>query len=174
MNSTQGTVEVPEERTVRIRPAGRVYYNRAGVQVTERWFATEDAVYPVAQLNRLRTGRGPLHPIVQTTSAVALVFASAFLVSLPTLRDTPAAWLTLAAVAAVPLVAAALAVRYQPRTYQIWADYRGDTVLVFSTLDEKTFGHVRRALIRARESSPPDVGSAAGLVVLPSYLPHAA
>src|SRR5436309_12688105 len=112
VNSTQGTVEVPEERTVRIRPAGRVYYNRAGVQVTERWFATEDAVYPVAQLNRLRTGRGPLHPIVQTTSAVALVFASAFLVSLPTLRDTPAAWLTLAAVAAVPLVAAALAVRY--------------------------------------------------------------
>jgi len=151
-----------------------VYYNRAGVQVTERWFATEDAFYPLAELNRVRTGRGPLHPMVQTTSAVALVFAAAFVVSLPTLRGTPAAWLTLAAVAVVPVVAAFVAVRYQPRTYQIWADYRGDTVLVFSTLDEKTFGHVRRALIRARESSPPDVGSAAGLVVLPSYLPHAA
>jgi hypothetical protein len=144
-----------------------VYYHRVNVQVTDRWFVVDGLTYPIGQLNRLRTGRGPLHPLVQTTVAVAVVFVSAFAVSFPMLSHNPAAWLGVALVAVVPAALAVLGVRFQRRPYQLWADFRGETVLVFSTLDEKTYGHVCRALIRARESYPPEPSSAAGLAILP-------
>jgi Family of unknown function (DUF6232) len=167
VNSTERTMHVPEVRSARIRPARRVYYQRGGVQITERWFVVDGVTYPVAQLNRLRTGRGPLHPMVQTTGAIAVVFAVAFAVSFPMLGHDPIAWLGMALVAAVPAVVAIVGARVQRRPYQIWADLQGETVLVFSTLDEKTYGHVCRALIRARESCPPELASAAGLAILP-------
>jgi Family of unknown function (DUF6232) len=153
VNSIERTVQVPEDRNG--PPARRVYYRGGGVQITERWFVAGDSSYAIAHLNRLRTGRGPLHPMVQTTAAVAVVFAVAFAASFELVGHNPAAWLGLAAVAVVPAVMAALGLRFQRRPYQIWADLHGETVLVFSTLDEKTYGHVCRALIRARESCPP-------------------
>jgi hypothetical protein len=167
VNSTQGTAQVPEAWDVPIRPAGRVYYHRNGVQVTDRWFVADGLTYPIAQLSRLRTGRGPLHPMVQTTVAVAVVFGAAFAVSFPVFARDPAAWLGVAFVAVVPVAMAVLGVRFQRRPYQIWADLHGETALIFSTLDEKTYGHVCRALIRARESCPPPAISTAGLAILP-------
>jgi hypothetical protein len=163
VNSTERTVQVPEDR--RSRPARRVYYQRNGVQITERWFLAGELSYPVAHLNRLRTSRGPLHPLVQTTAAIALVFTAAFVVSFQLVGHNPAAWFGLGVIAVVPAVMAGIGARFQRRPYQIWADLHGETVLVFSTLDEKTYGHVCRALIRARESCPPAAPPAAGLAV---------
>jgi hypothetical protein len=166
VNSTHGIVRLPEVRDVRFRPAERVYYNRGGILVTERSFVSDEGVYAVAHLNRLRTGRGPVHPMVPTTFAIAVVFLSAFAVSGPVLFRRPVAWLAVLAVAVVPVVVAVFAVRFQRRPYQIWADYRGEAVLVFSTLDEKTYGHVCRALIRARESCPPEAPGGPGRVTV--------
>jgi hypothetical protein len=41
--------------------------------------------------------------------------------------------------------------RFKPRSFEIWAVYNGIVVRIYESTDEKTFGHVRRALIRARE-----------------------
>jgi hypothetical protein len=137
------------------------------VQVTERWFAADGETYPIADLNRLRTGRGPLHPMVLPTFTIAVVFVSAFAVTFPMLAHSPAAWAGVGFVAVVPAVFAVAGTRFQRRPYQIWADFQGKTVLIFSTPDEKTYGHVCRALIRARESVPPEWVSAAGMALVP-------
>jgi len=41
--------------------------------------------------------------------------------------------------------------RFRPRSFEIWAEYNGVVVRIYESADEKTFGHVCRALIRARE-----------------------
>jgi len=41
--------------------------------------------------------------------------------------------------------------RLRPRSFEIWAEYNGVVVRIYHSADEKTFGHVCRALIRARE-----------------------
>jgi hypothetical protein len=35
------------------------------------------------------------------------------------------------------------------RTYELWARWSGAEICLFSTADTRTFGHVRRALVRA-------------------------
>jgi hypothetical protein len=42
--------------------------------------------------------------------------------------------------------------RFRPRSFEIWAEYNGVVVRIYESADEKTFGHVCRALIRARDS----------------------
>jgi len=46
--------------------------------------------------------------------------------------------------------------RLRPRTFEIWAEYDGVVVRIYQSTDEKTFGHVCRALIRARELGEAD------------------
>jgi len=46
--------------------------------------------------------------------------------------------------------------RLRPRAFEIWAEYDGVVVRIYHSTDEKTFGHVCRALIRARERGVAD------------------
>jgi hypothetical protein len=51
----------------------------------------------------------------------------------------------------VPIGVAAVMARVRPRPYELWARYHDEVVQLFCSTEEKTFGHVCRALIRARE-----------------------
>lgn len=56
--------------------------------------------------------------------------------------------------------------RLRPRSFEIWAEYNGVVVRIYESADEKTFGHVRRALIRAREQF--DLEESAGEEFVPA------
>jgi Family of unknown function (DUF6232) len=59
---------------------------------------------------------------------------------------------TFVVVVAVSVMAYAACVRVQPaRVYELWAVYRGRMTCLFDTTDERVFGQVKRALIRAIE-----------------------
>jgi Family of unknown function (DUF6232) len=148
---TRGTGPVPE-RGDRYRPFARIYYEHGDVQVTGGWFVTAGGRYAVPELRRLRGGRGAWPPVVRVTGAVAGLVLFAVVVGFPFYRDAPAAWLGVAVVALVPIGLAGAASRLYRRPYELWAEYRGATVIVFATVDEKEYGHVTRALIRAREA----------------------
>lgn len=146
MKRTLGTREVPE----------RTYYQRAGVHVSERWFATPHGRYAISGLSRLRAGRGARSPAAHLAGALAVLLAGVAVVGFMANYRTP---LTGIGIAGVALAAAGLmaALRgLQRRPYQLWADHRGGTVLLYWSFDEKEYGHVTRALIRAREAQPID------------------
>ena len=151
MQRTRGAHEVPE-RGDRYPPVARIYYEHGNVEVSDRWFVTAYGRYAVAELRRLRGGRGVLPPAVNLARAVAGLTLFAVVVAFPFYRSDPAAWLGIAAIALVPVGLAVAVRRVYRRPYEMWADHRGATVLIFSTVDEKEYGHVTRALIRAREA----------------------
>jgi hypothetical protein len=119
------------------------------VAVTEQWFATSDRTFTIAHLYDVRVARGSFDTVVVGTSlaaVVVLVGAGASLFKLP-----PLAWPGVVMFALVPVGVAAVTARFRPRRYELWARYRGEVVRLFCSTEEKTFGHVCRALIRARE-----------------------
>jgi hypothetical protein len=85
---------------------------------------------------------------------VAVAYTAAVIVGVPYLA--PGGWLAMAAIGILPAGLAIGAWRLCPPSYQLWADYHGSTVLLFASNDERIFGHVCRALIRAREHRPPE------------------
>jgi hypothetical protein len=136
---------------------GRVYYDHDGVQITTSWLVVPDRRYPVHELRSLRTTRGPYHPYVTATVVAAAAFLFMVAGSLPFFYDDPAGWIGAGTVATIPIGMALAALRLRPRAYELWADYRGETVPVFWTYDETTFGQVTRALVRATEANRPGI-----------------
>ena len=156
MHFTHATLGLPEGRQNRsLSGPGRVYYDHAGVQITTSWLVVPDRRYAVPELRNLRTTRGPYHPGITASVVVSAAFLFMVAGSLPFFYNDPAGWIGVGAVAAVPIGMALAALRLRPRAYELWADYRGDTVPVFSTFDETTYGQVTRALVRATEANRP-------------------
>jgi len=153
MHFTQAAPGLPEGRRNRPRPGNRVHYDRDGVRVTTQWLELPRQRYAVSELRDLRTLRGRYPPVVGVTVALAMV--SLFLATLgfhASDRD-PAGWAGAAALALVPLGLALAVLRLRPRRYELWAEYRGATVPLFSSPDVTTYGRVTRALLRAAEAS---------------------
>jgi hypothetical protein len=151
-----GTREVPE----------RTYYERAGVHVSERWFATPHGRYAISELSRLRAGRGARSPAARLAGVLAVLLVGVAVTGFAANYRTP---LTGMGIAAVALAAAGLAAALrglERRPYELWAGIHGGTVLLYWSFDEKEYGHVTRALIRAREAQPRDEEH--DLVALPS------
>ncbi len=135
------------------RPDERTYYRQFGVQVTARWLVVGPRRYALAELGDLWTVRGSLGPAVRgarwvTWAAAAVLFA--VVVSFPLFPPDSVAWLGAIVVSMIVCGLAALRL-LQPRPYEMWAQYRGEEVRIYRAADEKTYGHVCRALIRARE-----------------------
>src|SRR5262249_31749467 len=145
----RGTARIPDRQIRSATPAHRTYYRSTEVSVTDQWFATPDRTYTVAHLDNLRMARGAFDPVVAGTSLAAVIVMVAAGVSMFELQ--PIAWPGMVAVAMAPVSVAALTWRLRPRPFELWAEYRGEMVRLFSSTEEKTFGHVCRALIRARE-----------------------
>jgi hypothetical protein len=124
--------------------------------VSDQWFVTPDRRYVVAQLHQVRTARGAYDPVAVSTAVAAAVVTSAVGVSLVELP--PMAWPAMIGFALTAITIAGVTWRLRPRAFEIWAEYRGVVVRLFRCDDEKTFGHVCRALIRALELSAAETG----------------
>ncbi|HEX5542804.1 MAG TPA: DUF6232 family protein [Micromonospora sp.] len=132
-----------------------VLYRQPGICITPEWFLVAGRRFPVRELTRLQTARGPRHPIVvRAVIVTGLVLAGVgatlgFTGNLA--RLSAGAYLALGMVAFVPVLAASIGQRLRPRAFELWAEYQGIAILVFSSDNERQYGQVTRALLRARE-----------------------
>lgn len=133
----------------------RLYYRGPDALITAGqfvWLGETPRVYAIADLRGARlTRRSPRNPWLPAALAVALVLTPGYL-----FLDS---WVLRASLAGLALliVGAALAWGRTSRRYEL----RADELIIYSTLDERTFNQVARALQRVMESYP-GVGSRAG------------
>lgn len=128
-----------------------------GILVTDRWFVVGSRRYEVNALSHLRTVRGPHDSLTikaVVTTGVVLAGLGAVLTASTSGAGQPIRYGALPALGAALLVPAVLAVvgsRLRPRPYELWGEYHGLTVQLFYSADERQYGQVCRALVRARE-----------------------
>ncbi|SBT46480.1 DUF6232 family protein [Micromonospora auratinigra] len=139
------------------RSAPTLLYARPGIVVTAERFTVGRTSWPVAELTRLRTARGPHDRLALRAVAVSAALIGAVGVLLGFTgglqRLTASAYLTLGVVGLLPLLLVLLGDRWRPPAYELWGWHRGTEVLLFSSDDERQFGQVTRAVQRAREGS---------------------
>ncbi|MFI6264639.1 DUF6232 family protein [Micromonospora sp. NPDC051006] len=152
----------PEGATTRARRSPRVtgakttlLYARPGIIVTVDRFTVGRNTFRIAELTHLRSTRGPHDRVAVrafATSAVTIGAVGLLLGFTGGLqRLTAGAYLILGAVLLVPGLLVLAGDRWRPPAYELWGIYGGEEVLLFSADDERQFGQVTRALVRARE-----------------------
>lgn len=167
MNATRPPSRPPDERDrgfPRARPpavadvprrATQVLYRQPGIYVTSDWLIVAGQRFPIRELTRLQTARGPRDPVTARAILVTGTVVAAVGLALGFIRDIgqvgAGTWLALGAAAFVPIVIAVIGQRMRPRSYELWGQYQGRTVLLLSTDDERQYGQVTRALMRAQE-----------------------
>lgn len=128
---------------------------RPGIRVSGRWFIVGSRRYDVTELSHLRTVRGRHDPLtvraVITTGVVLAAIAALMAASSASRPMKLSAVPALGAALVVPVVLAWVGHRLRPRPYELWAEYRGTTVQLFYSDNEREYGQVCRALVRARE-----------------------
>lgn len=138
-------------------------YQQPGIVVTRDSFVVAGRRFPVQQLSRLRTARGPRDVFtVRVAVGVGIVAAGLVAVAVAAVRDghMPLA-VGAAMTAALSLVLVMISGRVlRPRAFELWAEFHGLTMLVFTSDSAVQYGQVTRAVLRAREmgcpSSPDD------------------
>ncbi|WP_331212487.1 DUF6232 family protein [Plantactinospora sonchi] len=132
-------------------------YHQPGVRVTSESFLVGGRRFPIAELTHLQTARGPHDRLtlraVLTTVAVLVGIGVALGYTGDLYQLPPAAYAGLGLAAFLPVGLAAAGHRWRPPAYELWGRYRGSVVLLFSSDQEREFGQVTRALIRARETA---------------------
>ncbi|MEV6369468.1 DUF6232 family protein [Micromonospora musae] len=130
-------------------------YARPGIVVTIDRFTVGRNTYRVAHLTHLRSTRGPHDRIAVRAVATsgAMIGGVGLLLGFTggLQRLTASAYLIFGAVLLVPALLATVGDRWRPPAYELWGVYQGEEVLLFSADDERQFGQVTRALLRARE-----------------------
>jgi hypothetical protein len=94
--------------------------------------------------------------IVRAVTVTAVILAvSGVTLSLVTGLNhlRPQTYLALVVIAFVPFLIAMVGRRLRPRAYELWGDFRGMTILIFSSDEERQYGQVTRALVRAQEAA---------------------
>jgi hypothetical protein len=138
------------------KPAAPLY-RQPGIVVTKDWFIVAGRKFPVSELRQLRTARGPHHQLtIRWVTVTAIVLAGIGLtLGLTTELNHLSAqtYLALTAVAFVPFLVATIGHRLRPRAYELWGEFRGMTMLLFSSDEERQYGQVTRALLRAQEAA---------------------
>lgn len=154
---TRAITPPPDDRYDRSAPrVTRTYYRRGAVSVTDQWFAIDGRRYAVSGLSRLRTVRGPRNPIARGVTLVAALLTLAVAVGWQRFGEATV-WVGVAALALLPAGLAAATWRIRQRHFELWADYHGESIQLLITTDERVYGAITRALIRAREAAtPPD------------------
>jgi hypothetical protein len=120
-----------------------------GIRVTERWFIVGQRRFDLTELHNLRTVRGSHHPMAVRTVTCAI--AGMVLIGLFFKSLAPVG--LMGAVGAVVILAglAKVIAWCNPRSYEMWAEYRGMTIQLYYSDNERHYGTVSRALIRSRE-----------------------
>jgi len=120
-----------------------------GIRVTDRWFVVGQRRFDVTELQNLRTVRGSHHPMAVRLAICALLAVAGIGLFFGQLEPIGVGG---AAVAAVLLGATAVALAWRsPRSYEMWAEYRGLTIQLYYCDNERRYNAVSRAVIRARE-----------------------
>lgn len=129
-------------------------YRQPGILVTSEAFVVAGRRFPVRDLSNLRTARGPHDRLTMRSVLVtgAILGSVGVALSFSGARLSPMAFLLLGAAAFVPIALVSFGHRLRPRAYELWGDYRGMTVLLFSSDEEREYGQVTRALLRAQEA----------------------
>ena len=144
MDATRSTLGKPGWPTVDQPP-----------RVSGGWLIVADRRYDITELSRLRTARGPRHPLIIRSLAVSGVVVAAVGVALATTGAQPATatYAAAGAVVLVPLTMAAISHRMRPRHFELWADYRGMATRLLVSDSERQYNQICRALVRAREQA---------------------
>lgn len=131
-------------------------YRQADVVVTYDILQVGDRRYRVSALSRLRTARGSDAPVtaamVVLTAAVLAAVGVAVSLGRNPVGPSRETYLVLLAAALVPASIAVYGRLRARRRHELWAEHRGETVLLFQCRDEREFGQVTRALLRAHEA----------------------
>ncbi|MFG1915259.1 DUF6232 family protein [Micromonospora sp. NPDC048898] len=144
-------------RPPRTVPGARstLLYARPGIIVTVDRFTVGRTSYRVADLTHLRTTRGPHDRVAVRAVAITagMVGGVGLLLGFTggLQHLTAGAYLILGAVFLLPGVLALAGDRWRPPPHELWGWYGGAETLLFSADDERQFGQVTRALLRARE-----------------------
>ena len=161
MNPTRDSLRPPGMRFV--TPGGTRgrlsidFYRAPGIRITNEWFSVAGRRFRIGELSRLHVVRGSRDPLVTRSVVAAGVVLAGIGVALGygggLYRLSAATYLILAVAVLLPLALAALGNRLRPPGYELWGRYQGLNVLLFSCDQERQFGQVTRALLRAREVS---------------------
>lgn len=153
-NSASSKSSAPVARNKPQRLSGPLY-KHGGIEVTREQLVIDGFHYPVIELRNLRIARGARHPITVRAAVITMVVFLGLAATLG-LAANPAevsggTYAAMGAAFVVPFVLAVLGERLRPRAWELWADHYGITVLLFLTRDERQYGQVTRALLRAKE-----------------------
>jgi uncharacterized protein DUF6232 len=131
-------------------------YRQPGILVTPESFVVAGRRFPIRDLSNLRTSRGPNDRFTARSVVVAAAVLGAVGLALAYTGDLggqgPVVYLLLGAAALVPIALVSARRRLRPRPWELWGDFRGVTMLLFSSDQERQFGQVTRALLRAQEA----------------------
>jgi hypothetical protein len=124
--------------------------------VTHEVFEVAGRRYPVADLSGLHTVRGEHDRLtvraVVLTGALLMAVGTALSVTRRPADLSALTYLALLVGAFVPLTLAMIGSRMRPRPFELWGRYQGTVLPLFVTDDERQYGQVTRALLRAVEA----------------------
>jgi hypothetical protein len=136
-------------------PHSRVAFDTADVIVTPQYFEVAGRRWPTSELVGLRTVRGPFDRLTVRAvmaSGVSLLAVFAALSFGNGLQQIgPVAYLVMGAAALVPTLLGVIGNRTRPRVFELWGDYQGMSVRLFVSDNERQYGQISRALVRAQE-----------------------
>jgi hypothetical protein len=125
-----------------------IFYERNGIQVTERWLTIGHRRYAIQHLDNLQKARWPADPIAVNAALLAGVTLLIAVLTAPH-PPAPAATVTVA-LAAVAAITAAIRAVMRPPAHLLQATYLGLPVLLWRTRDRTELGKLNRALRHAK------------------------
>lgn len=144
------TIGSSRPRDLRNGKRSRVHFQGGGIRVTDRTLRVGYESHDLAEISGLRTARGHRQPLrVGVVVAEMAAFALAIGVSCYLRSAVFFGLMGLSALVAAGLLHAR---RMRRRGFELWAEYRGEAVLLLVMPDAETFGRVCRAIVRAKES----------------------
>lgn len=136
---------------------GPAFYRQPGICVTPDWFIVAGRRFAIGDLTELRAARGARDRLTGRAVAATAVVLAGIAMTIGFTRGldevSAAGYLALLVAAFIPVALAWVGDRFRPRPYELWGRHEGLLTLLFSTDEERQYGQVSRALMRAREMS---------------------
>jgi hypothetical protein len=149
MNDTRGYPSPPEPDADTLHQHDRVYYDRDGIQITSQSLIAHGRRYPVAELRRIRTLRGPRSDVALAAGVLAL--AMLFTIARVGERLDKAGWLGALTVLGVLFGLMISGNLLRPRSYALIAEFHRQPVILVLVGSGRRYGQIARALKRALE-----------------------
>ncbi|MBO0869783.1 MAG: hypothetical protein J2P15_14585 [Micromonosporaceae bacterium] len=126
-----------------------IYYRDDRVVVASQWFVVDSQRFAVSEMRDLAVGRGE-----GDRHAIRAGLVLAALTGLIAMVGLVLHWVAVSVlVAGVGLVVVGILIwrALHARPFELWAEYRGLTVLMYRSTERQRFGQVCRALLRSAE-----------------------